>query len=46
MPTEAPAAATAAPRPREAAAYAPPRIEAISLDCEITAYAPDDRPLF
>jgi hypothetical protein len=23
-----------------------PRFEVISLDCEITAYAPDDRPLF
>jgi hypothetical protein len=23
-----------------------PRFEVISLDCEITAYTPDDRPLF
>jgi hypothetical protein len=23
-----------------------PRFEVISLDCEITSYAPDDRPLF
>jgi hypothetical protein len=26
--------------------YEPPRFEVISLDCEITSYAPDDRPLF
>ena len=27
--------------------YEPPAFEVISLDCEITAYAPDDdRPLF
>jgi hypothetical protein len=26
--------------------WEPPRFEVISLDCEITAYAPDDRPLF
>jgi hypothetical protein len=29
-----------------AARYEPPRFEVISLDCEITSYAPDDRPLF
>lgn len=29
-----------------AAAWQPPRYEVISLDCEITAYAPDDEPLF
>jgi hypothetical protein len=23
-----------------------PRVEVISLSCEITAYAPDDQPLF
>jgi hypothetical protein len=34
-----------APRPA-AARYEAPRFEVISLDCEITAYAPDDRPLF
>ena len=28
-------------------AYEPPSYEVISLDCEITSYAPDgDRPLF
>lgn len=26
--------------------WEPPRFEVISLDCEISAYAPDDRPLF
>jgi len=44
----APEAATSvedAPR-REAPRYEPPRYEVIALDCEITAYAPDDRPLF
>ncbi|HEX2484824.1 MAG TPA: hypothetical protein VHQ66_05970 [Myxococcota bacterium] len=46
MPTDAPVPATGAPSPREAAPWAPPRIEVIALDCEITAYAPDDRPLF
>jgi hypothetical protein len=30
----------------EAGSYEPPRFEVISLDCEITSYAPDDRPLF
>jgi hypothetical protein len=41
-------AETAAPAdaPTEAARYEPPRFELISLDCEITSYAPDDRPLF
>ena len=28
------------------APYAPPAYEVISLGCEITAYAPDDDPLF
>jgi len=29
------------------AAWTPPRFEVISLDCEITSYAPDgDAPLF
>jgi len=29
------------------AAWEPPRFEILSLDCEITAYAPDgDEPLF
>jgi len=28
------------------AAYEPPSFEVISLCCEITAYAPDDEPLF
>jgi hypothetical protein len=32
--------------PETRPAYEPPRFEVISLDCEITAYAPDDRPLF
>ena len=32
------------PRPDEA--YEPPTYEVISLSCEITAYAPDDEPLF
>lgn len=27
---------------REARSYEPPRYEVISLDCEITSYAPDD----
>jgi hypothetical protein len=26
--------------------WQPPRFEVISLDCEITSYAPDDQPLF
>ena len=26
--------------------YEAPRFEVISLDCEITSYAPDDEPLF
>ena len=26
--------------------YVPPAFEVTSLDCEITSYAPDDRPLF
>jgi hypothetical protein len=30
----------------QAARYEPPRFEVIALDCEITSYAPDDRPLF
>jgi hypothetical protein len=32
----------------EADAYEPPTLEVISLDCEISAYAPDgdDSPLF
>jgi hypothetical protein len=30
----------------DAAPYESPRFEVISLDCEITAYAPDDQPLF
>ena len=42
MPTDAPVPATGAPSPREAAPGAPPRIEVIALDCEITAYAPDN----
>jgi hypothetical protein len=35
-----PGTAPAAPQ------WEPPRFEVISLDCEITSYAPDDRPLF
>jgi hypothetical protein len=30
----------------QTACYEPPGFEVISLDCEITSYAPDDRPLF
>lgn len=31
----------------DAGGYEPPRYEVIALDCEITAYAPDDdTPLF
>ena len=31
----------------EAPSYEPPSFEVISLDCEITSYAPDgDQPLF
>ncbi len=26
--------------------YEPPAYRIVSLDCEITAYAPDDEPLF
>lgn len=37
----APAPAARSPRSWEA-----PRVEVISLACEITAYAPDDQPLF
>lgn len=33
--------AASAPRTWEA-----PRLQVISLSCEITAYAPDDQPLF
>ena len=28
-----------------APSWEPPRFEVISLDCEISAYAPDDHPL-
>jgi hypothetical protein len=41
-PFEVPSGAT----PGAAAPWDPPRFEVISLDCEITSYAPDDRPLF
>jgi hypothetical protein len=34
------------PAPREAGRWEPPRFEVVSLDCEITSYAPDDQPLF
>ena len=37
-------APAAAPGP--APQWEPPRFEVIPLDCEITSYAPDDRPLF
>jgi hypothetical protein len=30
----------------EAPAYEPPSFEVICLSCEISAYAPDDQPLF
>ena len=29
-----------------APSWEPPRFQVISLDCEISAYAPDDQPLF
>jgi hypothetical protein len=35
--------ATESPKP---ATWEPPRFQVISLDCEISAYAPDDQPLF
>lgn len=42
-----PARALGAPRAAEGGAWSPPRFEVISLDCEITSYAPDgDGPLF
>ena len=31
---------------RASVEYEPPSFEVISLCCEITAYAPDDEPLF
>jgi hypothetical protein len=31
---------------RDVQAYEAPTFEVISLSCEITAYAPDDQPLF
>lgn len=34
------------PAPSAAGSWEPPRFEVISLDCEITSYAPDDQPLF
>ena len=43
---------TSEPAPRQDAtvpvgdAYQPPAWRVIPLDCEITAYAPDDQPLF
>lgn len=37
--------ATESPQPTPAT-WEPPRFEVISLDCEITSYAPDDQPLF
>jgi hypothetical protein len=36
-------APTAPPR---SGGFEAPRYEVISLDCEITSYAPDDQPLF
>jgi hypothetical protein len=33
-------------RPDETRAYEAPRFELIPLSCEISAYAPDDEPLF
>jgi len=42
-----PARALGAPRAAEPCGWSPPRFEVISLDCEITSYAPDgDGPLF
>jgi len=37
---------TPSPAPLSERGYEPPALEVISLDCEITSYAPDDRPLF
>jgi hypothetical protein len=34
------------PRPPEAPRWEPPSVELIPLGCEISAYAPDDDPLF
>jgi hypothetical protein len=41
-PFETPPQAAASPSGQ----WVPPRFEVISLDCEITSYAPDDQPLF
>ncbi len=35
-----------APESRDAQGWQAPRVEVISLSCEITSYAPDDEPLF
>jgi hypothetical protein len=46
--TESRPQAQAVPKavPANAAGWEPPRFTVISLDCEITSYAPDDQPLF
>jgi hypothetical protein len=41
-----PSEALSQPVPANAAGWEPPRFAVISLDCEITSYAPDDQPLF
>jgi len=44
--TEIPTTSSSA-EPAASAAWTSPRFEVISLDCEITAYAPEgDQPLF
>ena len=35
-----------APSPSTSPRWEPPRYQVVALDCEITAYAPDDEPLF
>ena len=51
MPGERPGRDRAAGRPghpsgRNATAWETPAYRVLALDCEITAYAPDDEPLF
>jgi len=43
---KAPFEVASQPAPSAGGPWDPPRFEVISLDCEITSYAPDDRPLF
>ena len=49
MPQDPTTARTETARPAAAppsSSWEPPRYRVIPLDCEITAYAPDDEPLF